>query len=44
MTAKIEQFLTTRKTYFVAIGAGHLIGERGILNQLRAKQLKIEQL
>ena len=43
MTAKIEQLLATPKTYFVAIGAGHLIGERGIVNQLRAKQLTVEQ-
>src|SRR5262249_32194265 len=26
MTAKIERFLQTPKTYFVAVGAGHLIG------------------
>jgi uncharacterized protein YbaP (TraB family) len=43
MTAKIEQFLATPKTYFIAVGAGHLIGDRGIVNQLRAKQLTVEQ-
>jgi uncharacterized protein len=44
MTLKIEQFLQTPKTYFVAVGAGHLAGERGILSQLRAKHYDVEQL
>jgi uncharacterized protein len=44
MTQKIEQFLKTEKSYFVAVGAGHLVGERGILNQLRAKNYTVEQL
>ena len=44
MTQKIEQFLTTPKIYFVAVGAGHLTGERGILAQLRGKNYTIEQL
>ena len=44
MTRQIEQFLQTPKTYFVAIGAGHLTGERGILSQLRGKHYDIEQL
>jgi uncharacterized protein YbaP (TraB family) len=44
MTQQIEQFLQTPKTYFVAVGAGHLSGERGILSQLRGKHYEIEQL
>jgi len=44
MTQQIEQFLQTPKTYFVAVGAGHLTGERGILSQLRRKHYDIEQL
>jgi uncharacterized protein YbaP (TraB family) len=44
MTQQIEQFLQTQKTYFVAVGAGHLTGERGILSQLRAKNYDVEQL
>jgi len=44
MTQQIEQFLKTPKTYFVAVGAGHLTGERGILSQLRGKNYEIEQL
>ena len=44
MTQQIERFLQTRKTYFVAIGAGHLTGDRGILSQLRSKNYTVEQL
>ena len=44
MTAKIERFLQTPKTYFVAVGAGHLVGEQGILSQLRHKDFTVEQL
>jgi uncharacterized protein YbaP (TraB family) len=44
MTQQIEQFLQTPKTYFVAVGAGHLTGERGILSQLRSKNYDVEQL
>jgi uncharacterized protein len=44
MTQKIVDFLQTQKVYFVAIGAGHLVGDRGILRQLRDKHYTIEQL
>jgi uncharacterized protein YbaP (TraB family) len=44
MTQQIEQFLQTPKTYFVAVGAGHLTGEHGILSQLRGKNFTVEQL
>jgi uncharacterized protein YbaP (TraB family) len=44
MTAKIERFLQTPKSYFVAVGAGHLVGENGILSQLRQKNFTVEQL
>lgn len=44
MTHKIEDLLKTGKTYFVAVGAGHLAGDRGIVNQLRAKNYTVEQL
>ena len=44
MTQKIEEFLQTSKTYFVAVGAGHLAGDRGILSQLRRKNYDVEQL
>jgi len=44
MTAKIERFLQTPKTYFVAVGAGHLVGNKGIPSQLRRKKFRVEQL
>jgi uncharacterized protein len=44
MTAQIERFLQTSKSYFVAVGAGHLVGANGILSQLRRKNFKLEQL
>ena len=44
MTAKIERFLQTPNSYFVAVGAGHLVGDQGILSQLRRKNFGVEQL
>jgi len=43
MTAKIAGFLQTPKRYFVAVGAGHLVGDQGIPSQLR-KNFRVEQL
>ena len=44
MTGKIERFLQTPQCYFVAVGAGHLVGEQGILSQLQRKNFTVEQL
>ena len=44
MTTKIERFLQTPKSYFVAVGAGHLVGDQGIPSQLRRKGFRVEQL
>jgi uncharacterized protein YbaP (TraB family) len=44
MTAQIERFLQTPKSYFVAVGARHLIGDEGILSQLQRKNFSVEQL
>ena len=44
MTAKIERFLQTPKSYFVAVGAAHLVGDQGILSQLQRKNFRVEQL
>jgi len=44
MTAKIERFLQIPKTYFVAVGAGHLVGNKGIVSQLRRKNFRVERL
>ena len=44
MTAKIESFLQTPTSYFVAVGAAHLVGDNGILSQLQRKNFSVEQL
>jgi uncharacterized protein YbaP (TraB family) len=44
MASRIEDFLKTRKTYFVIIGAGHLVGDRGIIESLKGKGFQVEQL
>ena len=44
MAVKIEEYLKDEKTYFVVVGAGHLIGKDGIINILENKEYKIEQL
>ena len=44
MTKKIEGFLKTDSSYFVVVGAGHLVGKRGIVEQLRGKNYAIEQM
>jgi len=44
MASRIEDFLKTKKTYFVIIGAGHLVGSRGIVEILKGKGFLVEQL
>jgi uncharacterized protein len=44
MTRKIMNYLKTKKTYFVVVGSGHIIGEVGIVNLLKIGGYKIEQL
>jgi uncharacterized protein YbaP (TraB family) len=44
MTSKIEGYLNSKGTYFVVVGAGHLVGKRGILGLLKSKGYVIEQL
>lgn len=44
MAAKIEGFLRTDRTYFVVVGAGHLVGKKGIVSILREKGYQVEQL
>jgi len=43
MTDKIRGYLDDNKTYFVIMGAGHLIGEEGIISLLKEKNLKVER-
>lgn len=44
MTSKIEGYLKKRETSFVIVGAGHLVGDRGIIESLKSKGYTIEQL
>ena len=41
---KIENYLADDETYFVVVGAGHLVGENGLLNLLKNKGYTLEQL
>jgi len=44
MVSKIEEFLRTKETYFVVVGAGHLVGKKGIIEMLKGKRYPVEQL
>ncbi len=44
MAAKIEDYLNTKETYFVIVGAGHLVGNQGIIEILKRKGFVVEQL
>ncbi|MBI5442621.1 MAG: TraB/GumN family protein [Deltaproteobacteria bacterium] len=41
---RIEGFLKETKTYFVVVGAAHLVGDHGLLEALRRKGYTVEQL
>ena len=42
--SQLELFLGQRKTWFVVVGAGHLLGQDGLVNLLRAQGYTVEQL
>lgn len=44
MSQKIIHFLKTNEVYFVVVGAGHLVGEQGIINILRRRNFIVDQL
>ncbi len=44
MIARIEEFLTIDKKFFIIVGSGHLVGEEGIIEMLRKKGYKTRQL
>ncbi len=44
MTKKIETFFGQGKDYFVIVGAGHLVGKKGIIQLLKEKGYSINQL
>ena len=43
MTDRIARMLTQKGTYFVAVGAGHLVGRQGIIEQLSRKGYAVHQ-
>lgn len=44
MASKIEDYLKTKETYFVIVGAGHLVENQGIIEILKGKGFLVEQL
>jgi uncharacterized protein YbaP (TraB family) len=44
MASKIEDYLKTKETYFVIAGAGHLVGNQGIIEILKGKGFFVEQI
>ena len=44
MTQILESYLNTPYTYFVVIGAGHLVGNRGILELLQENGYRVDQV
>ena len=43
MVSTVEEYLRSKGTYFVVVGAGHLTGEKGIIEALRKKGYSVEQ-
>ncbi len=44
MTGKIEQYLRSRDTCFIVVGAAHLVGRQGIIELLKGKGYEVEQM
>jgi uncharacterized protein YbaP (TraB family) len=44
MALKVEDFLKTKETYFVIVGAGHLVGETGMVEILKKKGYQVDQM
>jgi len=44
MSKKIQAFLSGEKVSFVVVGAGHLVGDKGIVELLKLKGFKVERL
>jgi len=44
MTSRIEGYLNSNGSYFVIVGAGHLVGKSGIVELLKRKGYLVEQL
>ncbi|HZD55051.1 MAG TPA: TraB/GumN family protein, partial [Candidatus Aquicultoraceae bacterium] len=43
MAAAIERYLREEGEFFVVVGAGHLVGEKGIVERLKKKGFSVEQ-
>jgi hypothetical protein len=44
MLSKIEGYLNSNGSYFVIVGAGHMVGKRGLVELLKAKGYEVAQL
>lgn len=44
MVNKIEESLKTKWTYFIVVGAGHLVGKEGIIELLKQKGYSVSQI
>lgn len=44
MVSKIENYLQSKETYFIVVGAGHLTGTNGIIQLLKDRGYAVEQL
>lgn len=44
MSHKIEKWLNAGGSYFIIVGAAHLVGENGIINLLRNKGFELKQM
>ena len=44
MAEKIEVYMTSGKSHFVVVGAGHVVGDDGIIALLRGKGIEVSQL
>ena len=44
MTAKIEDMLGNKEVYFIVVGSGHLVGDKGIVRSLREKGYRVKRL
>jgi len=43
MVKKIDEMLKGKEKVFVVVGAAHLVGDKGVLKQLEAKNYKVER-
>jgi uncharacterized protein YbaP (TraB family) len=44
MVSKIKEMLTKEQSVFIVVGAGHLVGEKGIIKMLQRDNYSIRQL